>query len=197
VEPLTPTGNVIRNVEVLRKLRGLNQEVIASRMAILGFSWYRKTVHRFIGGERPIRLDELYALMLVLETSVGALLAPDIRSEEEELTFPRQGYRIGTMPFADSKAFREMLEVPDNKLSRADVGVLSWAPSTYVDGVPQWKSWPTVLMTDPLSETLTNRGWRHVDEFLEAHPEANEIPWSEFLDYVRDHPNARREVPMQ
>jgi hypothetical protein len=48
----------------------------------------------------------------------------------------------------------------------------------------------------PLNEALAASGWKHHEEFIAAHPEAEAIPWRQFFAYIETHPNPRREVPM-
>jgi hypothetical protein len=196
-EPLTPTENVIRNMNALMTWRSLSHQSVADAMDMLGFSWYRKTVHRVLSGERPIRVDELYGLALVMDTTVGALLAPDITSDGEVVEIPGETYRIGLMPPIGAERFRKLLDVPDGKLARSDVGVHGWAPSFLVDGMPRWKAWPSASVISRLNDALARSGWKHVDEFLEAHPGAQDTPWSRFLTYIEEHPNPRREDPMR
>jgi hypothetical protein len=196
-EPLTPTENTIRNMDALMTWRSLSHQSVAEAMDVLGYSWYRKTVHRVLSGERPIRVDELYGLALVLDTTVGALLAPDITSDGDVKEFPGETYRIGAMPPIGAERFRKLLDVPDDKLARSDVGVHGWAPDYLVDGVPQWKAWPSASLIADLNDVLARSGWKHVDEFVAAHPEAQGVPWSEFFAYIEEHPNPRREVPLR
>lgn len=197
MNPLTPTDNLILNIKTLMKWRGLSQQAVADAMEIQGFAWYRKTVNRVIAGERPVRVDELYGLALVLETTVGTLLSPDIASEGAPMEFPRQSYGIGVMPPIHADEFAKLLDVPVNKVALPVVGVRGWSPSFLLDGKPQWKSWVTATVMTDLVEVLANSGWKHVDEFLAAHPNAEGLTWRNMLVYIEDHPNPRREVPMR
>ena len=198
MEPLTPTENVTRNMNSLMTWRNLSHQSVADAMETLGFSWWRKTVHRVLAGERQIPVDELYGLALVLDTTVGALLTPDITSEGgvPDIEIPTQQYQIGLMPSIGPETFRKLLDVPDDRVARSDVGVHSWAPRYLVDGLPQWKSWPSALAMTPLNDVLAVSGWKHIDEFVDAHPEAEAVPWRQFFAYIENHPNPRREVPM-
>jgi hypothetical protein len=196
-EPLTPTENVIRNMNALMTWRNLSHRSVAETMDTLGFSWYRKTVHRVLSGERPIRLEELYGLALVLDTTVGALLAPDITSDGEVPEIPGETYQIGAMPPISAERFRKLLDVPADKLARSGVGVHGWAPSYLVDGMPRWKSWPAASLMARLNEALATSGWKHVDEFVAAHPKAEAVPWNQLFTYIENHPNPRRDVSMQ
>ena len=196
--PLTPTENVVRNMDSLMTWRSLSHESVAKAMKKLGFSWWRKTVHRVLAGERQIPVDELYGLALVLDTTVGALLTPDITSEGgvPDIEIPTQQYQIGLMPSIGPERFRKLLDVPDDRVARSDVGVHSWAPRYFVDGLPQWKSWPSASLMTRLNDVLATNGWKHIDEFVDAHPEAEAVPWSQLSVYIETHPNPRREVPM-
>lgn len=73
-----PLADVLtRNVRAARARRGLEQELVASRMRALGFSvWVRQTVARVEGGKRRLTADELFGLALALETRLTALLEP-------------------------------------------------------------------------------------------------------------------------
>jgi hypothetical protein len=191
----TPAENLVRNVEAFMTWRGLNQGAVADAMATLGFTWYRKTVHRVLGGERPIRVDELYGLAVVFETTVGALLSPDIAAGVTAETMAN-GYRIGKMAPIHSISFLKLLEVPDDRLERAEIGVRSWSPDDFVDDVPQWKPWPFASPDNQLTVMLRASGWDTLDDFLAAHPAGHDV-FDGLLSFVADHPNTGNEAPME
>jgi transcriptional regulator with XRE-family HTH domain len=77
-----PLADVLtRNVRAGRARRGLDQELVASRMRALGFSvWVRQTVARVEGGKRRLTAEEMFGLALALETRITSLLEP-VRDE--------------------------------------------------------------------------------------------------------------------
>lgn len=189
----TPTGNLVRNMEGFMTWRSLNHPTVAKRMENLGFTWWPKTVYRVLAGDRHVRLDELYGLALVFETTVGALLDPataEPRSSED--AFPT-GYEIMAMEPIGLMQFRKLLEIPEDRLDRAGIGVRSWASEDFVDGVPQWKPSPLSRPTQTVNAVLRSSGWASVDEVLAAHPEGIDT-LDPLLYFIVDNPNRPKEV---
>lgn len=56
-----------------REILGINQTELARRMKALGYPFHQQTIQRVEAGERPIRLDEAYALAEILDTSVDSM----------------------------------------------------------------------------------------------------------------------------
>jgi hypothetical protein len=77
-----------RNLRAARaRLGPLGQESVAARMRALGHaSWLRQTVSSAEKGRRRLSAAEVFALALVLETSVSALLTAT--ADDESVTFP-------------------------------------------------------------------------------------------------------------
>lgn len=77
-----------RNLRAARaRLGPLGQESVATRMRALGHtSWLRQTVSSAEKGRRRLSAAEVFALALVLETSVSALLTAT--ADDEAVAFP-------------------------------------------------------------------------------------------------------------
>jgi hypothetical protein len=77
-----------RNLRAARaRLGPLGQESVATRMRALGHtSWLRQTVSSAEKGRRRLSAAEVFALALVLETSVSALLTAT--PDDEAVAFP-------------------------------------------------------------------------------------------------------------
>lgn len=184
--------------------RNLTQAELADRMNRAGAgsetgtggrtSWYGKTVSNILSGSRRIDVDELYLLANALETTVGALLTPDAADQSEVPAFPRKTYQIGDLEPLQRESFLALLDVPEPHEQRPEVAVLSWAPS-YLDdrGRPQWKTRITHRLMDDVTEALAVSGWLHMDEFVEAHPEALTQPFSDLAASIRGNPGPHRE----
>lgn len=179
--------------------RNLTQAELAERMNKAGAgtetgtggrtSWYGKTVSNILSGSRRIDVDELYLLAIALETTVGALLAPEIENQSDVPTFPHPKYQIGAMKPLQRESFRTLVQIPEPHEKRPNVGVLSWAPTYLMEGTPQWKSPTTQVFMEPITEALESSGWPHIDAFVNAHPDALERPFAELADSIRSNPN--------
>lgn len=61
------------NMKRRRDLLGMNQTELARRMKAAGYPFHQQTVQRVEAGERPIRLDEAYAVAEILGSSVDSM----------------------------------------------------------------------------------------------------------------------------
>ena len=191
----TPTENLVRNMKGFMTWRSLNHPTVAKRMETMGFPWYPKTVYRVLAGERPVRLDELYGLALVFETTVGALLDPVTAVPHVSEEAFETGYKIGLMKSIGIMQFHKLLETPEDRLEKAEIAVRSWRSADFVDEVPRWKTWPFSSATQKISAILKTSGWNSVDELLSVHPEGFDIV-SNLLKFIADHPNSPEGVPV-
>lgn len=66
------------NMKSRREELGMSQTALANEMRDLEFAFHQQTVQRVESGERPIRLDESYAIAAILETTVERLLAEPV-----------------------------------------------------------------------------------------------------------------------
>lgn len=74
-----PTG-VGENIRARRVAAHRSQQALADRMKALGLPWHQTTVAKAESGERPIRVDELFALAAIFEVSqLEDLLGEDLR----------------------------------------------------------------------------------------------------------------------
>ena len=191
----TPTQNLIRNMEGFMTWRSLNHPTVSERMENLGFGWWPKTVYRVLAGDRPVRLDELYGLALVFETTVGALLDPATAEPRASKGAFESGYQIMAMEPTGLMQFRKLLEIPEDRLDRAEIGVRSWASEDFVDGVPQWQTRPFSFATQTINAVLRVSGWASVDELIAAHPEGFGT-LDDLLHFIVDNPNRPKEESM-
>src|SRR5215469_15370529 len=73
--PIGPIGqNVVRNVEDLRRSRGLSLRELSDRLAAIGRPILSTVLHRLGQGKRRVDADDLVALALVLGVNPSALL---------------------------------------------------------------------------------------------------------------------------
>ncbi len=178
-EPLTPSEVVLENAEVFMKWRGLTQEDLADRMTWIGMGfkkkgggrtrWHRRTIGQMLNGERRLDVDELFALAVALETTVGALLSPisggglDLGSR----------YGIGDLDPIGSQDFRLLLTEPEEKEPRPRLVIEAWPIGRDPEGVPKWVD-QKALFNEMLSAA--------VEEFKANHPEvAADTPRREIM----------------
>ncbi len=191
----TPTQNMIRNVELFMTWRSLRHPDVARAMKTLGFPWHPKTVYRILAGDRPIHLDEVYGLALVFETTVGALLDPATAEASVSREAFKTGYRIELMNPIGLMQFRKLLDIPEDRLETAEIGVRSWSPTDFVDGVPQWKTWPLSSANQKINAMLKANRWNNVDEVLAAHPEGFDV-LMDLVRFIAEHPRSQEEAPV-
>lgn len=66
--------NVFReNMKRRREILGMNQTDLARRMKAQGHAFHQQTIQRVEAGERPVRLDEAFAIADILESSVESM----------------------------------------------------------------------------------------------------------------------------
>ena len=192
---LTPQQNLIRNIKLFMTWRSLRHPDIARAMHTLGFLWHRKTVYRVLDGDRPVHVEELYGLALVFESTVSALLDPATAEPSPSKEAFETGYKIRKMEPIGLMEFRKFLDIPDDRLEKSAMGVRSWVPADFVDGVPRWKTWPFSSTTQKLNVILTASGWDSLDDFLAEHPEGFEV-LEDLLKFIADHPQSQKEDPV-
>lgn len=87
--PIPYTTVLARNARVARVARDLDQEAVALRMRALGFSaWVRQTVQRVEREKRRLVAEEIFGLALALDTSIAALYAPPVPSDDNLIELP-------------------------------------------------------------------------------------------------------------
>ena len=192
---LEPTENLVRNIKLFMIWRSLNHPTVAKRMRILGFPWHPKTVYRILDGERPVHVDEEYGLALVFETTVATLLDPATAEPQTSEGGFESGFQIGLMKPLGLVQFRKLLDVPEDRLEHAEIGVRSWSSRDFVDGVPQWKTWPLASANQKINAMLTVNGWSNVDEVLAAHPEGFDV-LMDLVRFIAEHPRPQEEAPV-
>jgi transcriptional regulator with XRE-family HTH domain len=85
--PTTYSDVLARNIRAARARADLGQESVAARMRALGFDgWVRQTVGSTEKPTRRVTAEEVFALSLVLKTSVRDLMAPE--ATDEAVTLP-------------------------------------------------------------------------------------------------------------
>jgi transcriptional regulator with XRE-family HTH domain len=72
----TVRETVADNVRGFRQLRGIDQNILARRMAGLGHGWRQVTVSEVENDRRNVTAPELLGLALALETKIEQLLDP-------------------------------------------------------------------------------------------------------------------------
>lgn len=84
----TTYGEVLaRNIRAARSRIDIGQESVAVRMRALGYeAWIRQTVGSTERGRRRPTAEEIFALAVVLQTSIMALMAPS--ADDESVDFP-------------------------------------------------------------------------------------------------------------
>ena len=71
-------GDILAGSTRARSRKRPGQASVVARMRALGYArWHRQTMGKVERGERRLTAEEILALALVLETSVGQLLDPD------------------------------------------------------------------------------------------------------------------------
>ncbi len=84
---MTPEQVVVRNVQAITGIRRISGKELGRRMSSLGFrAWFwEKSVRNLYNGKRSLKIDELAALAVSLETTIGVLLDPDLTSESTDV----------------------------------------------------------------------------------------------------------------
>lgn len=91
VEWQGPERRLGAKVRELRRERGWSQEDLARRLDAFGYQMHQTTVAKLEAGERPIRVNELAALAVILEVTAAELIAdlslvpPDVARLEKTL----------------------------------------------------------------------------------------------------------------
>jgi transcriptional regulator with XRE-family HTH domain len=62
------------NIRSMRARKRLQQADVSDRVSALGYKWTRQTVSEIERCERRLLAEEVYALALVLETTIGSLM---------------------------------------------------------------------------------------------------------------------------
>lgn len=128
-----------RNLRAARSRIGIGQENVAARMRALGYTaWIRQTVGSTERGKRRPTAEEILALSIVLQTSIGALMAP--AAEDKVVDLPS-----GTTADAAS-VFRSVNGLNDGSIYW-DGDEPIWAEEPGAAGMPV-RVWPPVEMGD-------------------------------------------------
>lgn len=182
-----PSENVVKNVQTFMKKRTLNQEQLALRMRSMGFSWHRRTVNRIIRSERRIDVDELYGMALALETSVGALLWPDIDTKIVDFAVE---YKIGDLEPVTFNEFSKLLNVAENLDAVPALGVTGWPEHEEDSRTPTWrpKSNPLAAFVSRIESALSLGGWENIGQFRDAHPDLDSVRALDVVSYIERHP---------
>lgn len=95
---MSPTtyGEVLaRNIRAARSRSDLSQQDVAARMRALGFdAWLYQTVGNVERGRRRVTAEEVFALSLVLDTTIAALMSAD--DQDGDIDLP-SGLAIGAV----------------------------------------------------------------------------------------------------
>lgn len=75
-----------------REMLGVNQTELARRMKASGYSFHQQTIQRVEAGERPIRLDEAYAIAEILDTTVESMTRA-LRADVSETVYAVERFR--------------------------------------------------------------------------------------------------------
>lgn len=75
-DELTPEGLAGEQLKRLRIARGWSQEEVARRMSAFGVDWHQTTVGRTETAQRPLRLNEAFALAALFGVGLVGLTAP-------------------------------------------------------------------------------------------------------------------------
>ena len=78
------TGRSISHVR--EHLRHLSQTELCERLAEVGFPMHQSVLARIESGQRPIRVDELFALAAALQVAPVYLLSGDLTGESVDVT---------------------------------------------------------------------------------------------------------------
>jgi hypothetical protein len=184
-----PTENLIRNVKLFMTWRSLRNPDVARAMHTLGFPWHRKTVYRVLDGDRPVHIEEVYGLAVVFETTIGALLDPATADPHVSREAFGTGYTIGLMSPISLMQFRKFLNIPEDRLEKAEIGVRSWVSTDFVGRVPRWKTWPLSSTAQKLNAILKASGWDSLDDVVSEHPEGFDV-LDDLMTFIADHPKS-------
>lgn len=131
-ESLTPGQLVVRNVKIYMERARLTQTELAERLTAIGVGmersdgattrWHRTSIGRLLAGDRRIDVDELFALAVALETTVGALLSPRLLEITEQSSFAL-GAIEGRL---DWESYETLLHSPLERISSEEVGLAGW-----------------------------------------------------------------------
>lgn len=134
-----------RNVRVARAAKQIGQQELARRMRVLGFgAWLHQTVGNVERGKRRLVAEEILALALALETSVGMLMDPS--REDGLIMLP------GGQPVMADTVLRSVRHFND--------GMVSWDDGTLRLATREPESWPETAIGRQLREEA-----RGLDEF--------------------------------
>jgi transcriptional regulator with XRE-family HTH domain len=75
-DALTPEGLAGEQLRRLRLARGWSQEEVARRMAAFDVDWHQTTVGRTETAQRPLRLNEAFALAALFRVGLSTLIGP-------------------------------------------------------------------------------------------------------------------------
>jgi transcriptional regulator with XRE-family HTH domain len=85
-----------RNLRAERARKGHGQELVAARMRALKHQeWRAQTVSSTEKGRRRVTAEEVFALALALETSIGALMTPS--DDDKVVDFPDGSVLVQTV----------------------------------------------------------------------------------------------------
>ena len=133
--------------------------------------WHRTSVSRLLAGERRVDIDELFAVALAVETTVGALLSPDTESDDEG------EFSLGQIedPF-DRESYTTLLHTPTERVSKDELALDGW-PEEDETTRPTWTKRPSSIR-----QTLEAAS----HQFEQDHPGASidDVPASEVLEYL-------------
>ena len=156
-DQLTPSDVVLANVRVYMRWRGLTQKEVAKRMTKIGMGfdkeeggkteWHRRTVGQMLSGERRIDVNELFALAVALETTVPALLSPQVGG----IVDFDMVYRIGVLDPLGVSDFEILLEDLAEKEARPRLVLGSWPTGEQESDGPRW-----VKQKTPIEQSIAD-----------------------------------------
>ena len=136
--PKTPSEVLATNLKSFMDLRGgMTQEELADSMSALGFSWHRRTVNRVIRAEQQVRLNELFALAPILETTAVNLLSP--RGPEDIMSFDQTYQLSSALEPIRQPEYEIVLNQNVRGSDKPDVGVVGLPTLNHPDSVPKWR----------------------------------------------------------
>ena len=179
---MRPSELVARNIRTYMRLARITQTELAQRLAATGVGmdksdgtqpkWHRTSVSRLLAGDRRVDIDELFAVALAVETTVGALLSPDTQGGDE------LEFSLGAVeaPF-DRDSYVTLLHTPLERVSKEELALEGWLDRYGDPTRPTWTK----------RQSSIRQALQAVQQpFEQDHPgvKIDDIPASKVLDYL-------------
>ena len=134
-------------------------------MRALGFGWHRKAVNSILHGKRQVKVDELVALAVALETTVLMLLLPagplDVMNFDVE-------FEIGIMEPLLAPQYRDLIRQTHERDARPRVRIDGFSDGDPPDEAPNWISTEVWLKRQILRLARAEYAAAHPDADLES-----------------------------